>query len=502
MKTSRFRDGLFWTLVAACAACDGSTQAPLPTPSPSPAPPASRVVWERVVQVTTGGRPRVRDIAVDAEGSVYLTGDTTSSDYPTTDGAYDRTCGTDGRCNADPGRFISPRSDVFVTKLDAQGKMVYSTFIGTDSVDEGHAIAVDAAGRAWISGESWSADFPVSAGAQRCGTAPDFSSGRDAFVLRLSADGSAVDLAACFGGDGVDIGEDIALGPDNSVYVAGFTASVNFPLVRPLQPVKGDRSDLFVMRLGPDSVSPLWATYLGGSGLDVVNGLGVDGAGSVVVAGYTDGADWPRVRSTQAAFGGVVDAFVTKIDREGALLVFSTTIGGAGIDRAEGAAVAADGRAWIVGFTNSGDFPVSDGVADAICGTDGTCNAPESDGFAVALGPLGEFEWGTFLGGGNADLASRVAIDPTGRLVVLGETQSTDYPLVDPEATSWPPEPLRGVPFLSDLTAAAALVWSTLVPVAAERPMAPYAVTVSVDRSRYVAGSVSRGLFVVKIAGQ
>jgi hypothetical protein len=229
-------------------------------------------------------------IAVDSAGNAYVTGYTNSRDFPTVNPIQP---------------FVGP-TDVFVAKLNAAGSaLLYSTHLGGSADDEAMGIAVDATGSAYITGETESPNFPTTPGAlsRSCVSVPahipigDICSGGDAFVSKLSPDGSRLIYSTYLNGSGFEVGRSIAVGFDGSAYVTGFTGSGDFPTLDPLQKAfGGGEYDAFVIRLNPNGSVLTYSTYLGGRGNDGGYGVAVDSKGNAYVTGFTSSADFPVQR--------------------------------------------------------------------------------------------------------------------------------------------------------------------------------------------------------------
>ncbi len=307
-------------------------------------------------------------IAVDVGGSAYVTGWTDSSDFPTTISAF---------------QGDQDVRDAFVAKLSAAGTaLVYSTYLGGDGADEGHAIAVDASGLAYVTGHTASTNFPTSANTRTRST------GQEAFVGKLDpgASGAASRLfLTYFGGTGADAGFGIAVDSTGLVYVTGSTTSANLPTKSTaFQLIHGGGQDAFVSKFNPAgsgaNAQLMYSTFLGGSGDDVGHAIAVDEEGQAYVAGFTTSGNFPTRDALDAALGGSKDAFVAKLDPAesgSASLGYSTLLGGGGDDEAYGIAVDAAGSAYVVGLTRSADFPV--------VGSTATLGGVE-DAFVVKLG--------------------------------------------------------------------------------------------------------------------
>src|ERR1035441_8986022 len=293
-----------------------------------------------------GGSDRANAIAVDASGNAYVTGITWSLNFPTTPGAFQTTLGG--------------AEDAFVTKLNATGSALgYSTYLGggvcegviDGGSDGGSGIAVDASGNAYVTGTTYSSDFPTTPGAFQ--TTPVYCSGcYTAFVSKLNATGSALAYSTYLGGSGGDLGYGIAVDASGNAYVTGATGSSNFPTTPgafQTTPVFCSLcSTAFVSKLNATGSALAYSTYLGGSGGDLGYGIAVDAPGSAYVTGRTDSADFPTTPGAfQTAYEGNEDVFVSKLNAAGSALVYSTYLGGTGRDDGYGIAVDEIGRAHV-----------------------------------------------------------------------------------------------------------------------------------------------------------
>jgi hypothetical protein len=358
------------------------------------------------------GQDTGNGIAVDVAGIAYVTGVTNSTDFPTTAGAAQTT-------NAGNG-------DAFVTKLDATGSgLAYSTYLGGSDGDGGNGIAVDAAGSAYVTGETGqTTDFPTTAGALQ--TAPAGSS--DGFVTKLDATGSGLVYSTYLGGGAADFVFDIAVDAAGSAYVTGGTTG-DFPTTAGALQTNyaGGAFDAFVTKLNATGSGLVFSTYLGGGtevGSDIGFGIAVDGAGRAYVMGRTESPDFPTTAGAlQMAPAGRSDAFVTKLDATGSGLVFSTCLGGSEVEFSGDIALDDGGSAYVTGQTQSTDFPTTPGAAQ-------TTHAGDFDAFVTKLHPTGSrLVYSTYLGGSNgSDGGLGIAVDGAGGAYVTGVTFSTDFP--------------------------------------------------------------------------
>jgi PKD repeat protein len=360
-----------------------------------------------------------RGIAVDGSGNAYVTG-VTEGEFPTTPGAPDVSC--------DCGPFdfdgvLTAISEGFVVKLDPSGSIVYATYLGGTAHDEGRAIAVDAAGNAYVTGSTSSADFPAVAPLQ-----PTLAGGGDAFVAVVNPAGTALLYATYLGGGGYDYGQGIAVDAGGDAYVTGQTDSTDFPTTTGAVQLalRGDW-DAFVAKLDPGGAALAYSTYLGGAARDEGFGITVDAAGSAYVTGSTYSTDFPTTagsfQPSRAPLGG--DAFVTKLSATGDALHYATYLGGTGVDVSLGIAVDAAGHAHVTGYTTSSDFPVTSPVQAAPAG-----GRFAEDAFVAKLSPAGTaLLYSTYLGGTSTDMGAAIALDPLGNAYIAGYSRSDDFPV-------------------------------------------------------------------------
>lgn len=290
-------------------------------------------------------------LPLDGDGSVFLSGTTSSADFPTTPGAFDTS-------------YNGGASDRFVARLSPEGStLVYATYLGGSGADTGYSIAIGKAGDAYLAGYTSSPDFPTTPGAYDI----TWSGGDDVFVAKLNLAGTRLVYSTLLGAGGPDLGYDIALDEDESAYVSGFTESPDFPTT----PGAYDRSyngsrDAFVSKLAPDGATLAYSTFLGGSGEDMGWGLAVGGDRNAYLIGYTASANLPITPDAfDATFrGGTYDGFIARLSPDGTRLNYATYVGSSGWDVMRMAVVAADGTAWVVGWSHSSTFPTTAGAYD------------------------------------------------------------------------------------------------------------------------------------------
>lgn len=290
-------------------------------------------------------------IAVDANGDIYLAGDTASTDFPTTDGAYDRTHN---------GGSIGFSQDAFVMKLSGDGQeIIYSTFIGGSDDETIYSIAVDDEGNAYVTGVTASTDFPTTNDAYD----RTYNGGEnDCFVAKLSSDGSELLFSTYVGGLEGEFPKGIAVGENGECHVVGNTYSSNFPVdtvneQESCHTLGGDQ-DGFVFKVNADGSSLEYSMFLGGNGtVDTAYSIALDSLERTVVVGVTSSFDFPIVNAINSQLNGVGDSFISRLMPNGTF-DFSTYLGGSMPDRAYGVALNPDNDIYIIGSTDGGDFPI------------------------------------------------------------------------------------------------------------------------------------------------
>lgn len=357
------------------------------------------------------------DIAVDSSGATYITGYTYSSDFPTTPTAFDTT--------------MNSTMDAFVVKLNATGStLLYSTFLGgNNDWDQGHDIVVDAIGKAYITGVTWSSDFPITPGAFNTTLSTD----GDVFVTKLGTTGSSLDFSTFLGGTGQDIGYSLAIDGTGGVYITGITHSSNFPTTpSAFDTTLNGINDAFVTKLNSSASDLVYSTFLGGFSTDAGAGIAVDNEGSAYITGKTASYDFP---TTPGAFDESMfdfiyaNAFVAKLTPTGSALSYSTYLEGGNNDEGTDISVDVKGAAYVTGYTRSSNFPTTPGAFDAIFGGGDSFGQPCEDAFLVKLNSLGAaLIYGTFLGGNAIDTGNGIAVDMGRAAYVTGAAASLDFP--------------------------------------------------------------------------
>ena len=354
------------------------------------------------------------DFAVDANGNAYVTGETHSPRFPTTAGAFDET-------------YNAGTNDAFVAKLNADGSALeYATFLGGVNSDQGRGIEVDANGNAYIAGATWSRNFPATEGAfDTSFNSPANGETADAFVIKLSADGSNLVYSTFLGTLGSDIGAEIDIDAAGAAYVIGGTSSKAFPTTpNAFDTSYNGRDDTFIAKLDSTGSSLVYASFLGGSKSEGAGDLTVDLVGNVYIVGATESPDFPTTTGAfDGTYNGDYDGYVTKINPAGTALVYSTYLGGEDGEGCCGILVDSQGAAYVGGSTPSDDFPTTPGAYKTFL------NIGPRDGFLTKFNTSGTgLVFSTFYGGGSSDGAVPAAFDESGNVYLVGGTGSSDFP--------------------------------------------------------------------------
>ena len=369
----------------------------------------------------------ITGIALDRSGNTYITGYTVATIITDTHMLQMNRVPT--MC---PVTSQNPCPDAFVAKISADNhRLVYATFLGGSAADQANGIAVDAAGTAYIAGNTTSLDFPVTSHAFQ----KKNRGGNDAFIAKLSPDGRALLYSTYLGGStdnadtvGDDVATSIAVDSHGSAYVTGYTYSYNFPLKNPLQGslgygkgTLGTQVDAFVTKFTPSGSGLVYSTYLGGSLSDSATGIAVDGAGNAYVTGQTNSPDFPTPPHALQGqlYGTDYNSFVAKLDKWGKSLVYATYLGRTAADKTHGIAVDGAGNAYVVGETNGG-IPRTVGVAQPTSGGG-------IDAFVAKLSDRGVLAYSTYLGGIGDDIGYGIALDSAGDAYIAGSTGSAAF---------------------------------------------------------------------------
>ncbi|HUO57970.1 MAG TPA: SBBP repeat-containing protein [bacterium] len=358
------------------------------------------------------GNEEGRGIVVSPGGNVFLAGDTGSVNFPISPNA--------------PQTTLSGSGDAFVFELNSTGSdLIYSTYLGGTNSDFGIGIVIDINGNTYLAGTTYSSDFPITPGAPQSlfggGSTP-----QDGFIAKLDSTGSALVFSTYVGGSSDDLCWGITLDSSNNIYVTGSTSSLDFPTTAgAYQTTYGGRGysptafdgDAFVTKINSSGTSFLYSTYLGGNGTDVSSGIAVDLNGSAYITGAA-GPNFPTtagvIKPIFGAPGNGQHVFISELNPSGSGLVFSTYLGGSSYDSGTNIVLDASNNCYVVGSTDSADFPTTAGAYQATY-------AGNMDCFLTKINSTGtSLVYSTLLGGPNDDWGNAIAIDLNGNTYVTG----------------------------------------------------------------------------------
>lgn len=366
------------------------------------------------------GSDEANDIAVDSNGNAYVTGYTTSQDFPIIN-AFDES--------------YNGGKDCFVTKISPDGnRLLFSSYLGGSGDDVGSSLAIDYTESVYITGwstnHSSSNDFPI------INSDPMLLGGglADCFIVKLNPTGDTLYYSTLVGGSGYDCSLSIAVDSEANAIITGETHSQDFPTSEALDNHLDGVSDAFLLKLNASGNGIYYSTFLGGARGERGNSLIIDPQGDTYIIGTTSSHDYPVANAYDDSFNGENDCFITKINPSGDVLLYSSYVGGSDTDRASALAIDAFGNAFVTGFTESSDFPV-------VKAYDSTYNDRfGADCFVYKDNCRGEgLSYSTFIGGSSEEYSTSIAIDSTGEVYVVGTTSSTDFPIIDSTYNSTSP---------------------------------------------------------------
>jgi RHS repeat-associated protein len=375
-------------------------------------PSGSAVLYSTIIAGASG--PGLR-IAVDSAQQAYLVGTTLSPSFPATANAYQSTCNPGDTANC------SPEGDAFVTKLNASGVPIYSSYLGGSDGDQGMAVVADNTGKVYVTGITTSASFPTKTPYQSC------VAGGHIFVTKIDttlSGAASLIYSTCLRGNGTDWGNDIAIDASGAAYIAGWSTSTDFPttsgVIRPTHTTS--EGEGVVIKLNAAGTDRSYATYLGGNGYDSAAAIAVDSSGNAYVTGTTGSTDIPHPNGYQIACGdsgcSLGDTFVVKLNATATNVLYGTYLGGTGSDEAMGIALDSQQMVYVTGFAGA-NFPTTPDRLRA-----------SGDSYLAKLNPAvvgaDSMVYSTYLGGNDWVDARAVAVDAGGNAFVTGDTLATD----------------------------------------------------------------------------
>lgn len=359
---------------------------------------------------------------MDNQGFLYLTGFTTSSNFPVAGAAL-------------LGEGIEGRN-IFIVKLNTNAggadALWYSTLMGGNRDEQGLAITTDSLSRIYVTGYTSSTDFRLTSNRLQATN----RGGWEIFLIQIDPNTASFDNALLYssyiGAPSTDVATAIHVPTPNNVYLAGYTMSPDFPIAgNSFRDFYAGGGDALLLKLdlnlpGLDALT--YGTFLGGGALEIVYGMAADSAGRIYIAGYTLSNDFPTAGPAyQTSNAGIADLFVSRFDLSlpgPAQLTYSTYLGGSNSEIGYGLAVEPNGRVWLTGYTLSEDFPIAGGPAQNRFGG-------VTDAFLAQIDTaVPTLLYSTYLGGESSDIGYGVALNPAGLAFLAGSTQSADFPVL------------------------------------------------------------------------
>ncbi|MBI2272126.1 MAG: hypothetical protein HYU69_17435, partial [Bacteroidetes bacterium] len=339
-------------------------------------------------------------VAADGAGSVIVTGNTGTGDFPVSAGAFQ----------------MAPASqqEAFIVKFNVSGTRIFGTYLGGNQTDQGYGIDADGNNDILISGMTSSTNFPTKNPGGGAYFQSVMAGNGDAFVAKFSPTGLLI-WSTLYGGSGSDQGIDVITDGANNVVLTGPTASANLPIQAPYQAALSGTQDAFVVKFNSGCVRQ-WATFYGGTSTENAFGVDCDAGGNVFFTGITASTDFPAIAAFQSVNNGGNDAFAVKLNGATGFPLWSTYYGGAIAEWAAGIAVDGTGSCIITGGTTSVNNIASPGANQ-------TVNAGASDAYIAKFSAVGVRLWGTYHGGINTEVTGGCAVDNNNNIYWYGEVE-------------------------------------------------------------------------------
>lgn len=343
-------------------------------------------------------------LRVDSDGNIYIAGYTCTKPTP-------------------PG---TSNPNAYIMKIKADGsEILYTTYLGGDISNYAPCyitdLDIDGNGNAYVVGYTTASNFPTKNAYQS-----SLQGKQNVIVAKIDSSGE-ISYSTYIGGNNTDFGNSIWVDANQCVYITGYTNSTNFPTAMPYQNSLAKDNDVFVTKFNKDGKTLAYSTYLGGSGEDYGYGITVDLDGCAYVTGHTTSSDFPVKNAYQSFKQGINSAFLTKLTPTGSNLTYSTYLGGIGNDYGYSIVVDEVGLAYVTGATSSTNFPVVNPIKSSL--EPGTI----TNAFITTFNKDGKtLKFSTYLGGSNSDSGSAIGLNNDGNIVVTGQTNSIDFPTVDP----------------------------------------------------------------------
>lgn len=352
------------------------------------------------------GSDRIEALCVNAAGEAHFTGQGGSA-WPTTPGAFDTTYGGQG--------------DMYAAKLSASGStLAFSTFVGGNAEERGHAIALDAAGAVYVAGQTLSTtSYPTTSSAILATS--DSANTWNACLTKVNPSGATLGYSVKFGGAASEWIYGLRVDATGAAFVSGATSSANFFTTAGALNLVGVSLDTFVAKINPSGASYAWCARVGGPGVDQSFGGALGADGTYYAVGVA-GVGFPTTVGAHRTVGDGGDGFAYRLAANGTSLLYSTYLGGTSTDQANCAALDAFGRLYVGGHTNSNDLPVPNAIDPTFNGG----GAP-ADGFVAKLSANGaELDYSSYFGGANDDTVLAMKLPSNGVLWIAGTTLSPE----------------------------------------------------------------------------
>ncbi|MHA1992761.1 MAG: SBBP repeat-containing protein [Candidatus Hodarchaeales archaeon] len=293
------------------------------------------------------------------------------------------------------------------------GHLLFSTYLGGSGKDFITSVNVDAPGNIIVAGETESVDFP------KFNAYDDtFGGSNDGFLTKFSSEGHLL-FSTYIGGSESDWIDSVKVDASGNIILAGRTDSVDFPILNAYDNTFEGESDGFLTKFSSDG-QLIFSTYIGGSSVwDMIDSVDIDASGNIILTGSTSSPDFPVLNAYDNTFGGSNDGFLTKFSSDGQLL-FSSYLGGSTGDTIHFLNIDASGNIIVAGWTESTDFPIINAYDNTLGGID--------DGFLTKFSPDGQLLFSTYIGGSGYEVINSVDVDASGNIIMVGETESTDFP--------------------------------------------------------------------------
>ncbi|MGY5878928.1 MAG: SBBP repeat-containing protein [Candidatus Thorarchaeota archaeon] len=345
-------------------------------------------------------------MAIDDEGYIYVAGTTDSSDFPIVNGFNDTLWGI---------------QDIFIFKLDPTGtNLIYSTYVGGSEFESAESIAIDGNGNVYVAGDTFSSDFPTTDDALN----NTYNGLYDAVVFKLNSTGNGLEYSTYYGGSQIDRTNTILLDNDGSVYVFGRTESPDFPTKNALNYTLNGGYDLYVFKLNSTMTGVEYSTYLGGIDDEFADNIDLDDNGNIYILGSSASLDYPTTPGAlNTTSNGEPDIVVSKLNSTGNGLIYSTYVGSADWDAGNYLVANPTGDVYVVGVTESTDFPTLNAYNDTSNGL--------NDAVVFKLNATGNgLLYSTYLGGSVDESPRVLCIDSQGNAFIALVTDSPDFPVV------------------------------------------------------------------------